>query len=528
MVTKTLVVSDTRVLAEFIRQEEFRGIFEKRIGVPPDHMALLIRNGQFVDAFIGGHFSFGGIIHRLRGLVGGSHHIGMILADLKTFQLKLPIRAITKDHVEVVGVASIDLQINPERPQDIVGLMSARKILAKSEVLDRLKPHLSDRVLEAALSRVNAAEIRGNEGLQNKIQADVLHIVERVAGDLGLLIRAVSIEWAVNEVEREKMDAATAERLMDQMDAKFDMMKRDMARQKEGYELQIKTNVDLKKLEGASEAEIAQMVLNNELAFIDAREAGQHAQELKALHREIEKLEIERSVQLKNSLGDADHVIDLTERQARLRTMERQIQQLDAELQRQIKVADAMAEIEVQNARNTSSTTHIKSLQQIEQEAAQAEADRQEAALSNQTRRRIDESKAVAGNKTAEISAFAGMSPEQILAVQAGFSGEVAKVLAEQARSQGQSSAQSMALMREMVEQANRAQVQSTDQARAMFDMGMKGAVGVAAGAGGRAAPAAEAEKVGGGKDKIECPKCHQENDLKMRFCTNCGAQLRT
>jgi hypothetical protein len=305
-------------------------------------------------------------------------------------------------------------------------------------------------------------------------------------------------------------------------------MKRDMARQKEGYELQIKTNVDLKKLEGASEAEIAQMVLNNELAFIDAREAGQHAQELKALQREIEKLEIERSVQLKNSLGDADHVIDLTERQARLRTMERQIQQLDAELQRQIKVADAMADIEVQNARNTSSTTHIKSLQQIEQEAAQAEADRQQAALDNQTKRRIDEGKAVAGSKTAEISAFAGMSPEQILAVQAGFSGEVAKVLAEQARSQGQSSAQSMALMREMVEQANRAQVQSTDQARAMFDMGMKGAVGVAAGAGGRPAPAAEAEKAGGGKDKIECPKCHQENDLKMRFCTNCGAQLRT
>jgi hypothetical protein len=528
MVTKTLVVSDTRVLAEFIRQEEFRGIFEKRIGVPPDHMALLIRNGQFVDAFIGGHFSFGGIIHRLRGLIGGSHHIGMILADLKTFQLKLPIRGISKDQVEVVGVASIDLQINPERPQDIVGLMSARKILPKAEVLDRLKPHISDRVVEAVLSRVNADEIRGNEGLQNKIQADILKTVERVAGDLGLLIRAVSVEWAVNEVEREKMDAATADRLVEQADAKFELIKREIARQKEGYALQIQTNLDLKKLEGASEAELARMVLDNELNFIDAREAGQHAQELKALHREIEKLEIERAIQFKNAIGDADHVIGLTERQVRLRVMEREIQKLDADLARDIKVADAAADIEIQHKKNTSSVHHIKALSEVEQAAADAETDRELRGLSGKSHIKISETAAAANAKAAELTIFAGMSAEQILAVQAGFSKDVAGVLAEQARAQGQSSAQSMALMREMVEQAQKARVQSEDQARAMFDSGMKGAVGVAVGAGGRPAPAAEATGAKAAKDKIECPKCHQENELRMRFCTNCGAQLRT
>lgn len=527
MVTKTLVVSDTRVLAEFVRQEEFRGFFEKRIGVPPDHMALLIRNGQFVDAFIGGHFSFGGVIHRLRGLIGGSHHIGMILADLKTFQLKLPIRGITKDHVEVVGVASIDLQINPERPQDIVGLMSARRILPKAEVLDRIKPHISDRVVEAVLSRVNADEIRGNEGLQNKIQADILKIVERVAGDLGLLIRAVSVEWAVNEVEREKMDAAAADRAVDQMDAKFEMVKREIARQKEGYALQIQTNLDLKKLEGASEAELARMVLDNELSFIDAREAGQHAQELKALQREIEKLDIERAAQFKNAIGDADHVIGLTERQVKLRVLERDMQKADADLNRDIKLADAAADQHILTNQNSGRVAHIRALNDIEQGTADQEAERELRALQGKSQIRISETSAQASHRAAELAVFAGMSPEQILAVQAGLSKDVAGVLAEQARAQGQSSAQSMALMREMVDQAQKARVQSEDQARAMFDSGMKGAVGVAAGAGGRPAPAPEAAAAAA-KDKIECPKCHQENELRMRFCTNCGAQLRT
>ncbi len=528
MATKTLSISDPRVLAENVKQEEFRGFFEKRIGVAPDHMALLIRNGQFVNAYIGGHFSFGGFVNQLRSVFGGSQHIGMILADLRTFQLQLPVRGITKDHVEVVGVASIDLQINPERPQDIVGLMSALPFLAKAEVLNRLKPHITDRVVESTLGRLDAMEIRGNEGLQNKLQADILKIVERVAGDLGLLVRAVSLEWAVNEVEREAMDAAAADRAVDAMDAKFELIKREIARQKEGFTLQVQTNLDMKKLEGASEAELARMVLDNEISFIDARETAQHAQELKALHREIEKLEIERKVQLGNALADADHVVGLTERKVRLQLLENNMKRADADLGRDIKVADAAAEQQIIDAKNRSSVSHIKALNDIEQATADAESARDIGGLATKSTLKINESKAQAENRALELNIYAGMSTEQILAAQAGSSQGAAGVLAEQARAAASANAKAEALMQQMVEQNQAARIQSEEQARAMFETGMKGVVGVAAGAGGKAAPAAEAAEANPGKTKIECPKCHQENELRMRHCTNCGAQLRT
>lgn len=528
MSTKHLSIGDDRILAHYVDQKEFKGFFEKRIGVPPDHMALLIRNGQFVNAYIGGHFSFGGFVNQLRGVFGGSQHIAMILADLRTFQLKLPVRGLTKDHVEVVGVASIDVQINPERPQDIVGLMSALPYLLKDEILNRLKPHISDRIVEATIGRLEAMELRGNEGLQNKLQADILKTVERVAGDLGLLVRAVSLEWAVNEVEREAMDAAAADRAVDAMDHKFELIKREIARQKEGFTLQVQTNLDMKKLEGASEAELARMVLDNEIAFIDARESAQHAQELKALHREIEKLEIERKVQLENALADAEHVIGLTERKARLQKLEHGMKRADADLNRDIMVADAAAQQQILDAKNVSSVAHIKALNDIEQSTADAEAKRGEAGLVTKSNIKINEGNAAAANRAGELSIFAGMSTEQILAAQAGTSQGAAGVLAEQARAAASANAKAEALMQQMVEQNQAARIQSEEQARAMFDSGMKGVVGVAAGAGGKAAPAAEAAEANPGKTKIECPKCHQENELRMRHCTNCGAQLRT
>lgn len=530
MVTETITVSDPRILAEFIKQDRFKGIFEKRIGVPPDHMALLMRNGEFVDAYIGAHFSAGGIIHRMRGIVGGSHQISLLIADLKTFQLKMPLRATSADNVEIVGTASIDLQINPEKPQNIIGIMQARKFLLKSDILERIKSHISDRVVEAAVGRMKADELRGNIGLQDKIQADLITEVERVVGDLGVLIRAVSVEWAVNEIEREAMDRAVAERQQEQMDYRLATIKRELARTMESETIQIQANVDLAKLQGASEAEIAKMVLDNELSFVDARETGQRVQELKALQHEIEVLERERAVQMKNALEDADHVVNLTERQAKLSALERDIKKLDVELKIQLESAEAMAKIAIQKAQDAAAVAKIAALQEVELKGFAEETVIKDNSANNQTQREINVINANAAVKQGELGIYAGMSPEQILAVSAGLSPAVAAVLAEQAKASGQGNAQTMAIMQQMVDQANRAHVQSEQQARAMFEMGMKGAVGVSHGAGGKSAGAASAA-MGEEPPKAagsECPKCHHVNALDIRFCRNCGTQLRT
>ena len=72
MKTKHLTVSDPRLLAEFIAPDAMKSFFEKRFEVPPDHLGLLMRNGQFAQAYKGAHFSVGGMFHQLGALIGDS------------------------------------------------------------------------------------------------------------------------------------------------------------------------------------------------------------------------------------------------------------------------------------------------------------------------------------------------------------------------------------------------------------------------------------------------------------------------
>ena len=86
-----------------------------------------------------------------------------------------------------------------------------------------------------------------------------------------------------------------------------------------------------------------------------------------------------------------------------------------------------------------------------------------------------------------------------------------------------------MGLMREMVEAAQAAQIRSETQAREMFSMGMQGAVGVAAGAGGGVAPQAGGTAAAQPtSETIDCPKCSTAAPATSKFCMKCGHKLRT
>ena len=118
-------------------------------------------------------------------------------------------------------------------------------------------------------------------------------------------------------------------------------------------------------------------------------------------------------------------------------------------------------------------------------------------------------------------------TPEQILAINAGFSPAVANVLVEQAKAKAAEGTDRLALMREMIQQAQEGRVASEAQARHMFDSGMQGATGVAQGVGaavsGMAAPAMGEMNA----TTAECPGCHRTIPITDRHCRYCGRQMR-
>src|SRR5690606_3513731 len=104
------------------------------------------------------HFTVGGLFHQLKGMIGGSTSVSLMIADLKTFQQYYEVVARTKDKVDVNGTVVLDLQVNPEKPQNILGMMEQRRSLSKDDAAQRIRSHAWERVFEAALSRVNANE----------------------------------------------------------------------------------------------------------------------------------------------------------------------------------------------------------------------------------------------------------------------------------------------------------------------------------------------------------------------------------
>jgi hypothetical protein len=376
MESNPLVLTDPDLLAEFVRESEFKTFFEKRFASPPDLAALLFRDGALIDSFKGTQFSVGGLWENIKGMIGGSHHYAVMLADLKPFQVQFAVKGMSKDNVEIAGTATLELQLNPDKSSNILGLMSGvsrqnedqetgklsttgRKALSRFDVLSRIEPQFRDRVFESVLGRHNADEIRGNRGLQDQIQADMMTEAERICGDIGVMVKNGSIQWAMNAVEREQFERAEIERQQSALDYQLELMKREVARQSDSTQVKIEASVATTKLEQASEDDLAHMVLNSEVSFIDAREAAARRQEAEALQHEIRMLRDERAGKFENDIAEASHVIDLTEVKGRLLGVERDIdtlerqhntemRRLEAEFGREQRRADATTDLGIE------------------------------------------------------------------------------------------------------------------------------------------------------------------------------------
>ena len=556
MASQPLVLTDPDLLAEFVRESEFKAFLEKRFATPPDLAALLFRNGELIDTYKGAPFSAGGLVNAVKSVVGGSSHIAMMLADLKPFQVQLPVFGTSKDDVYIEGLATLELQLDPDKPSNILGLMSGvsrnesdgaskesapsagRKSLSRMEVLERIAPHFSDRVMEAALRQVNAEDIRGERGLQDKIQADMMQEAERVCGDIGVMVRAVSVEWALSDVEREALLRARLNREQDMLDHQLSLLKREVERQSEATEIRVTANVDMAKLESASEDELAHMVLNSEVAFLDAREQATRRQEMEALAHEIEVLRTERAAKLENDLAEASHLTDLTSEASRLRTVEREIELLDAKHVAEMKKIGALTdverrersermELELARIAQEQSAANLRSLMDIEHSGKDRDTDRDIRGKKAETENEIAKVRADTDSRTAQLQAGAKMSPEQIMAINAGLSPDVANVLIEQARAKAGGGESTMEAMRELVRGAAEEREAGRRHELDILKAGMAGATGVAHGAGGKSGHEHDSG-LETSPTTVDCPKCGRTLPAKANFCTGCGHKLRT
>ncbi len=578
-----ITLSDDNLLAEYVSLDKFKGVLEQRVAVGPDMLAMLIKDGQIAQAAAGGHFAIGGIWRTLKDAIAGRHAIRLLIADLKPFQLTTSADSLSKDNVPVAGEFTIELQVNPEKPANVLGLMKEHGAVTKSSVLARLVPHMGDRVLNAAVRRVDATELRGNTGLQDKIQADAMREVERLMADIGLMVRGVSMRWAFNEEETAEVTKRQKAREQEALEQDFTILNRSMEREAESSIVRLKTDFDVEAAKVTTEDDLRRLILGNELNFIDARETGVRIQQMKALEHELAlnakqridglniQLEAEdhalaiakkkeeqhkrahgeeiddlkhgvstttiggerRDVEMSIVERERLHDVRVAEIRVNLRVAERSIEDADTRQRLALAKLEQLQNLEIAAKAHEDQLRTMRGLQDVEIDSESRRLDLNIKGGDAAHRRAMEDKKLERETEIEKMRILATGTPEQILAINAGLSVAVANVLVEQARARAAEGGDRIAIMREMVQQAKDAQVGSEAQARHFFDQGMAGNQGVAQGVGAAIAAGAglaggqPAKPAGGEPQTTECPGCHRVVPVTDRHCRYCGRQMR-
>ena len=405
-----------------------------------------------------------------------------------------------------------------------------------------------------------STELRGNTGLQDQIQAEAMREVERIAGDLGLRVLAVSVYWAVGEEETRRLEAARAQREDEDSDRALKRRLRELERGHEATTWQLRTDLDEDKVRVGSENELALFLQQNALRLEDARDLARRVRDREHLEAELARAKQRRDA----ARGEAlEKVQDAVERKKLEIEMRRYDVEFDAEVRRMSAQLDRMDQQQTLDLARIAREQQLDldrraaeeqlalgaqgraqqidslgKLQDLDERKRRLEHELGKDSFQDQHNASMDERRLAADTELERLRTQAAMNPEQILAVQAGLSPQVAAVFAERARAEGRNGDEKAVLLREMVQMAQIDKAQSAAQAEHMFDRAADrlAEVGSAAVTGKSAAPAAPATPTApaaptassavGSAPTIECPRCKREVPGSDRFCRHCGKAL--
>ena len=519
--------ADPDSLAEFVELDDFKQILQQRMAIQPDHAALLLRDGNLAGVFQGAHIAVGGVFQKLRELIGGSHALRLLVIDLKPFDIQGNLETLSQDKIPLAATVTVQMQATPEKPENFLGMMEGNvSVLTRADVYNRLIPHLQDRVFHASLREQKAETVRGDTALQDEIQAGIMHEAQRIFGDLGLLVRHTALDWALNDAEMAAMQQRQVELEEARLDSLLTQKKRALERENDTTRFVLASELDTEKLKLASDDELRNLILKQELDFQQAKDTGMRVQEFEKLAHEIELLNAERRANYTRQLEGAENEIEKAKLRNQLTAIELETQKLQATQALQLEKLRSEQELDIAAQARKEQLTSLEGLNKVELDAEERRRHMDREDRQSEHAMSMDEKKLAAQAAQDALKAHKDMSAEQILATQAGASPEAARVLAEKMKAEGLADSQEKALLREMVELSKSHQAQTDEQTRFLFERAMQGVVGVSQGA---AARVEESRPDMGGQNAAPsgektCPNCQVSIPATDKFCRQCGS----
>jgi len=479
--------------------------------VGPTEAAILIVDGKPAEALNAGRIQTHDFWDKFDALVARGPHLEVVMLDLAAVLLELPLQ-IEADGEVIAAQFDATVAIDPALAQKAIALVAWGKHLTVANddadaerstfvslagLSARIQRHLQSQLPVVPATQAAGRALRTDPAARQALQQACEQFVREQLFPFGIVVRSVQLDLARSgeedlvlrkraaDLERQRQDLVVEQKLVDRR--RQQMLTAELQ--------QIDTQEAVAR--GAAQTTVAQAGEGNRFAL--ARMVLQNDQQLAEIQRSgfAEKRASERT----QEALDAQHKL-LLEAQAHAAQLERQlagakggadIARIKMELEKeQLKVAALAQE---QNRLNLRLVREIAREDDLAREREKAAQERE------------------------RIAAMSGLSPEQMLAVMADRSPDVAKALIAKFTNEGQhaqrSAADQLALMQKM--QADMAaMMRDSLQANAQVAHGMVKST----------TDMERARVTGGAAAGPECRTCHARLQPQWRACPYCGAAV--
>jgi len=516
--------------------EDIKGTFRKHITVEQGTKAIFLQGGKFLGELLPGNYDAGGLLQRI-GDLNISEKATVIVLDGSDTRLNFKIGSLRTKEAFDAGVRGT-ITLNVENPiLFFTNMMKSRDYISLGDLNEFFNEEMTN-VVQSKIKQYSFDELYGNLVLKKEIQQDFEHHMRTTLNRLGMnLIHLPSFDYDESywtEIVKGKGGVGKGGQIGDIKDSELELRNRDRARAA-GEEInKLKNEDEIKKFIH----ELAKQGIIRDYDKVELQRILQeNLQDLGLVRNQIrEKLAHTHGIDLQR--GSLQFEVEAARERDRLKDeMERrEIERDRIEAEQGINMLKKLKETKREDAAG---------YQEIEEKKLKARSGATDEALLSTLGEGGGGNPAIGHiGELAKMKVSKGLTPEQILALQAKDSAGVAKAFEAKfsAEKTEQMYKERMADQQKFQETMVNLTDKNADRAERMASKSME-QMGATAVTRGQAAVPTTTVVGGGGfggapvvvgsqgvpgqeKKVVLCQGCNAENEVGTRFCTTCGGKM--
>jgi len=213
------------VVARIINKADIHGVMASDVIINPGEAVVYIRDGKIEDVMTQTRLKDvgGGFWNWMNQKLDRGEDVQLLFLDTAPFDLEFPVNATSKDYIQMPGKQVIRVQLNADGAPKLINLMNRtqffvdkakeknffmslfrndysriNRVLFKSVLQGMLQDEVGATVLTNEISKVNAADFRGNMEVQRQIETTATLELQKTFEMWGFQVIKCFTVWGKN------------------------------------------------------------------------------------------------------------------------------------------------------------------------------------------------------------------------------------------------------------------------------------------------------------------------------------------